>query len=117
MNNKPGRRKKTTGVSEYGKTLKITSTNPLTKTRKIKETETSNYIKNIEKSRYNPITRKSVFKEKQIEYGTDNSPRSVFISKEIVKRDKNNNWKSLSESKKLRINRKKTRAEKSLKTY
>jgi hypothetical protein len=73
--------------------------------------------KDIEITRYNPITGKGVTKQKQIEYKSDGSPKRVFKSKEVVRRDKDLNWKSLSESKKLFVGGKKVAAEKKYTTY
>jgi hypothetical protein len=73
--------------------------------------------KDIEITRYNPITGKGVTKLKQIEYKTDESPRRVYKSKEVVKRDKDLNWKSYNQSQKLFVGGKKVKSENKYTTY
>ena len=73
--------------------------------------------KDIEITRYNPITGKGVTKIKQIEDKTSESPRRVYKTKEVVRRDKDLNWKSLDKSQKLFIGGKKVKSERTYTTY
>jgi hypothetical protein len=71
----------------------------------------------VEVSRYNPITKKGVYKEKDISYRADGAPREKYIDKQVVKRDKDWNWKSEKTKSSLYIGGKKQKSETSFSTY
>lgn len=74
---------------------------PLKKVRKSKEVTRTSSGKNVVITKYNPNTKTGIVKEKDITYKTADSPRIKFVEKEVVKRDKDSNWKSLKTTKKL----------------
>ena len=57
--------------------------------------------KNIQTSSYNRITGRSVSKEKDITDKTKAEPRTRYVEKQVVKRDKDGNWTSGKETRKL----------------
>ena len=57
--------------------------------------------KNIQTTYYNRLTKKGVSKEKDITYRTKDEPRIKYVDKQVVRRDKDLNWKSSKETKKL----------------
>jgi hypothetical protein len=71
----------------------------------------------VEISRYNPITKKGVYKQKEIAYRVDGEPREKFVEKQVVKRDKDWNWKSEKSKSSLYIGGKKQKSETSFNTY
>ena len=84
------------------------------KTKTVQKTKAG---KNVEIQKYNPLTGKGVTKEKDVEYKSSNSPRKVYKSKEVVKRDKDKNWKSLTEKKVLKENNRTIKKAKDYKTF
>jgi hypothetical protein len=78
------------------------------RTREVTKTEGG---KHVEISRYNKLTGKGVFKEKDIEYKTKEGPRVKYVEKQTVRRDKDKDWKSSKESKKLMVGGKKVKSE------
>jgi hypothetical protein len=78
--------------------------------KRTREVTKSSGGKHIEISRYNPITGKGVFKEKDVEYKTKDTPKVKYVEKQVVRRDKDKNWKSSKESKKLLIGGRKTKS-------
>lgn len=89
----------------------------LSRIRRTREVTKSSGGKHIEISKYNPMTGTGVFKEKDIEYKTKESPRVKYVEKQVVKRDNDKNWKSSKESKKLVVGGKKVKAESNFTTY
>jgi hypothetical protein len=89
----------------------------LPKIKRTREVTKSSGGKHVEISKYNPITGKGVFKEKDIEYKTKESPRVKYVEKQVVRRDKDKNWKSSKESKNLIVGGKKVKAESNFQTY
>jgi hypothetical protein len=73
--------------------------------------------KNIQISSYNRLTKKGVSKEKDITYRTKDEPRIKFIDKQVVRRDKDGNWKSEKLTKKLINDGKKIKSDVTYKTY
>ena len=68
------------------------------RTREVVETP---YGKNIQTTLYNRLTKKGVSKEKDITYRTKDEPRIKYVDKQVVRRDKDLNWKSSKETKKV----------------
>lgn len=89
----------------------------LFKKRRTRTVTKSDFGKNVEISRYNPITKKGVYKEKDVAYRADGSPREKYVEKQVVKRDKDWNWKSEKTSRSLYIGGKKKKSETSFSTY
>jgi hypothetical protein len=73
--------------------------------------------KNIQTTSYNRLTGRSVSKEKDIAYKTENTPRTKFVEKQVVKRDRDKNWKSEKVTKKLFKGFKKVKSDKQYTTY
>ena len=73
--------------------------------------------KNIQISSYNKLTKKGVSKEKDITYRTKDEPRSKYIDKAVVRRNKEGDWTSLKETKKLFKGGKKVRSDVQYETY
>lgn len=73
--------------------------------------------KNIEISKYNKLTGRSVYKEKDIAYRQKGEPREKYVEKQVVKRDKNKNWKSELTSKVLKVKGKKVKKQTEYNTY
>jgi hypothetical protein len=84
------------------------------RTREVVETP---YGKNIQTTLYNRLTKKGVSKEKDITYRTKDEPRIKYVDKQVVRRDKDLNWKSSKETKKLLNDGKKIKSDVTYKTY
>ena len=84
------------------------------RTREVVETP---YGKNIQTTSYNRLTKKGVSKEKDITYRTKDEPRIKYVDKQVVRRDKDLNWKSSKETKKLLNDGKKIKSDVTYKTY
>jgi len=85
--------------------------------RRNREVIKSDGGKHVEISRYNKITGKGVFKEKDVEYKTKDTPKVKYVEKQVVKRDKNKDWKSSKESKKLVIGGRKIKSQNEFTKY
>lgn len=70
--------------------------------------------KHVEVDRFNRLTGKGVSKEKDITYG---SPREKYTEKQVVRRDRDLNWKSEKTSKSLKVGGKKIRSESNFEKY
>ena len=86
----------------------------LKRTREVIKTDAG---KNIQISSFNRLTKKGISKEKDITYKTKDEPRAKYIEKQIVKRDKEGDWTSQKESKKLFKGGKKVRSDVQYETY
>jgi hypothetical protein len=86
----------------------------LKRTREVIKTDGG---KNIQISSFNRLTKKGVSKEKDITYKTKDEPRAKYIEKQVVKRDKEGDWTSQKESKKLFKGGKKVRSDVQYETY
>jgi hypothetical protein len=73
--------------------------------------------KHIEVDRFNKITGKGVSKEKDITFKSENQPREKYVEKQIVRRDKDLNWKSEKTSKSLSVGGKKVKSESNFNRY
>ena len=90
---------------------------PIKKIRLTREISKTDAGKNVITTRYNPYTKTGVMKEKDITYKSKEGPRVKFVEKQVVKRDKDLNWKSSSETKKLIKGGKKIKSESTFSTY
>jgi hypothetical protein len=86
----------------------------LKRTREVIKTDGG---KNIQISSFNRLTKKGISKEKDITYKTKDEPRSKYIEKQVVKRNKEGDWTSQKETKKLFKGGKKVRSDVQYETY
>lgn len=73
--------------------------------------------KHIEVDKFNRLTGKGVSKEKDITFKSKESPKEKYVEKQVVKRDKDLNWKSEKTSRSLSLGGKKIRSESSYNVY
>lgn len=73
--------------------------------------------RHVEIDKFNKVTGKGVSKERDITFKSKGQPREKYVEKQVVRRDKDLNWKSEKTSKSLSVGGRKVKSESNFNTY